>query len=60
MFEHSKAMRDETESGEVRKNGVRETDCGNCIELRTTQSGVSNGREVSNGLGLTKGSFLTQ
>jgi len=37
IFKHGKPMKDETESGEVRENWVRESDCRNSIELRTTR-----------------------
>jgi hypothetical protein len=34
MFEHCKAIEEETESGEIGENRVRESDGGNSIELR--------------------------
>jgi hypothetical protein len=38
-LEHGRAIEDETKSGEVRKNRVRESDGRNDSELRTTQLG---------------------
>lgn len=59
MIEHGKAVKEETESGEVREDRVRESDCGNSIKLRTTKS-VSDERGGRSGVGLTKGFFLYQ
>jgi hypothetical protein len=61
MFEHERAIKDEAESGEVRKNRVRESDCRNCSELKYQRYSISNGRwTCQNGLGLTRGSLLYQ
>ena len=61
MFEHGRTMKDETESGEVRKNRVRESDGRNCIELRITQmwSAIEGNYKLA-GFGPTRGSFLYQ
>jgi len=58
VLEHGKAIEGETESGEIRKNWVRESDGGDIVELRTNRLGQQ--WRGPNGGGLTRGSLLYQ